>query len=97
MKHGIGKGLMTVWRATNPDGGDFPTGINVSDGEVANISPISTSMSQKKPLLREKRPRQKVPVAVSHLLQFIFFVNILFYMSWYLWIGRLCKLMVWLL
>ncbi|KAG2713473.1 hypothetical protein I3760_04G177700 [Carya illinoinensis] len=65
MKHGIGKGLMTVWRATNPDGGDFPTGINVSDGEVANISPISTSMSRKKPPLREKRPRQKVPVAGS--------------------------------
>lgn len=67
MKHGIGKGLMTVWRATNPDGGDFPTGINISDTEVANISPISTSLSRKKPLLREKRSRQKVPVAVSHI------------------------------
>lgn len=67
-KHGIGKGLMTVWRATNPDGGDFPTGVDFGDREVASVSVVSTSISRKKTLLRQKRPRQQVPVAVSCLL-----------------------------
>ncbi|KAF5746229.1 hypothetical protein HS088_TW06G00397 [Tripterygium wilfordii] len=26
-KHGVGKGLMTAWRVTNPNGGYFPTGV----------------------------------------------------------------------
>ena len=68
-KHGIGKGLMTVWRATNPDGGDFPTGADFGLKEVTSLSVslVSTSKSRKKPQLREKRPRQQVTVAVSCL------------------------------
>lgn len=30
-KHGMGKGLMTVWRATNPDAGDVPTGVDFGE------------------------------------------------------------------
>lgn len=30
-KYGIGKGLMTVWRATNPDAGDLPIGFGLGD------------------------------------------------------------------
>ncbi|XP_027919351.1 homeobox-DDT domain protein RLT3 isoform X2 [Vigna unguiculata] len=37
-KHGIGKGLMTVWRATNPDARDLPTGFGVDGQEVPLLS-----------------------------------------------------------
>ncbi|XP_027339873.1 homeobox-DDT domain protein RLT3 isoform X2 [Abrus precatorius] len=43
-KHGIGKGLMTVWRATNPDAADLPIGFGVADQDV---SLIANSMTQK--------------------------------------------------
>ncbi|KAJ4973305.1 hypothetical protein NE237_006479 [Protea cynaroides] len=45
-KHGIGKGLMTVWRATNPDGGDFPTGLNFSSEGTDTCSHLTFSKSQ---------------------------------------------------
>ncbi|XP_068653269.1 homeobox-DDT domain protein RLT3-like isoform X2 [Aristolochia californica] len=35
-KHGMGKGLMTVWRATNPDAKGLPTGLNFAYEEVTN-------------------------------------------------------------
>lgn len=37
-KHGIGKGLMTVWRATNPDAGDLPINFGVDGQEVPLLS-----------------------------------------------------------
>lgn len=46
-RHGMGKGLMTVWRATNPDGGHFPTGVDIVRGAGA-LSKVSTSKSKKK-------------------------------------------------
>ncbi|XP_057471021.1 homeobox-DDT domain protein RLT3-like isoform X2 [Actinidia eriantha] len=60
-KHGIGKGLMTVWRAINPDGGDFPTGVNFKERESAAIFQTSTFPSQK-PLVQEKKKSRKLPV-----------------------------------
>ncbi|XP_043705835.1 homeobox-DDT domain protein RLT3 isoform X2 [Telopea speciosissima] len=45
-KHGIGKGLMTVWRATNPDAGDFPTGLNFSSEAIDICSSLTLSNSQ---------------------------------------------------
>ncbi|RDX75003.1 Homeobox-DDT domain protein RLT3, partial [Mucuna pruriens] len=37
-KHGIGKGLMTVWRATKPNAGDLPIGFGIADQEVPLVS-----------------------------------------------------------
>ncbi|WVZ26325.1 hypothetical protein V8G54_004869 [Vigna mungo] len=37
-KHGIGKGLMTVWRATNPDARDLPINFGVDGQEVPLLS-----------------------------------------------------------
>ncbi|XP_073007823.1 homeobox-DDT domain protein RLT3 [Typha latifolia] len=34
-KHGIGKGLMTVWHATNSDNGHFPADFDLLDGNAA--------------------------------------------------------------
>lgn len=59
--HGIGKGLMTVWRATNPGAGDFPTGIDFADGQVAAVSPTSTSILRKS-LIKKKKPRKQSSV-----------------------------------
>lgn len=41
-KHGIGKGLMTVSRIVNPEGGDIPTGIDFSNQQIV---PPQTSSS----------------------------------------------------
>ncbi|KAF7813933.1 homeobox-DDT domain protein RLT3-like [Senna tora] len=51
-KHGIGKGLMTVWRATNPDAGDVPIGFG--NREVSLIS----KAKQHKPECENKKPRK---------------------------------------
>lgn len=62
-KHGIGKGLMTVWRATNPDVGDLPIGFGFADREVH-----LTSKSKTQKLVREKNRSQKtVTMNVSYL------------------------------
>ncbi|KAJ1408166.1 WHIM2 domain [Sesbania bispinosa] len=55
-KHGIGKGLMTVWRATNPDAGDLPIGFGFADQEVHQIS---NSIAQK-PVHENNRSRKSV-------------------------------------
>ncbi|XP_043804783.1 homeobox-DDT domain protein RLT3 isoform X2 [Manihot esculenta] len=65
-KHGIGKGLMTVWRATNPNGGDFPTGIPVADREI--VPQISTPVARK-PLRQQKRKRQLVSIMKQRRLE----------------------------
>ncbi|KAF2284712.1 hypothetical protein GH714_029486 [Hevea brasiliensis] len=65
-KHGIGKGLMTVWRATNPNGGDFPTGIPCVDREI--IPQISTPVSRK-PLGQQKKRRQLVSIMKQRRLE----------------------------
>ncbi|XP_022144421.1 homeobox-DDT domain protein RLT3 isoform X2 [Momordica charantia] len=56
--HGIGKGLMTVWQATNPDAGDFPTGVNFGGREFMDASPVSTS-SFEESLRQGKRPARQ--------------------------------------
>lgn len=62
-KHGIGKGLMTVWRATNPDAGDVPIGFGVDGQEVPLLS---NSIGQK--LIHENnRSRKTVNRNVSYL------------------------------
>ncbi|KAG5533005.1 hypothetical protein RHGRI_027294 [Rhododendron griersonianum] len=60
-KHGIGKGLMTVWRAINPDGGDIPTGVNFNERESTVVFRMTTSAPQK-PLVQEKKSRKRQPV-----------------------------------
>ncbi|KAL5052765.1 hypothetical protein RYX36_033447 [Vicia faba] len=55
-KHGMGKGLMTVWRATNHDTRDLPVGFGFSDRET----PISIIRSRKAVIVNGK-PRNKLP------------------------------------
>ncbi|XP_021819888.1 homeobox-DDT domain protein RLT3 isoform X1 [Prunus avium] len=57
-KHGVGKGLMTVWRATNPDARDFPVDMGFANGEVTSVSLNPTSVSRK-PVTRNRRLQQK--------------------------------------
>ncbi|XP_022976954.1 homeobox-DDT domain protein RLT3 [Cucurbita maxima] len=59
--HGIGKGLMTVWQATNPDAGKFPAGINFSGRELMDASSVSTSSSEES-LRQGKRPPRQAKV-----------------------------------
>lgn len=66
-KHGIGKGLMTVWRAINPDGGDIPTGVNFNERESPAAFRMATSAPQK-PLVQEKKSRKRQPVMVCHFV-----------------------------
>ncbi|KAI4346516.1 hypothetical protein L6164_007406 [Bauhinia variegata] len=56
-KHGIGKGLMTVWRATNPDAGDLPIDFGVIDQENAGLPRSSNSILQKS-ICDNKKPRK---------------------------------------
>uniref|UniRef100_A0A2P2MBS6 Uncharacterized protein LOC105643603 isoform X1 n=1 Tax=Rhizophora mucronata TaxID=61149 RepID=A0A2P2MBS6_RHIMU len=56
-KHGIGKGLMTVWRAVNPNGGDFPTGVCFAGRKAIDVPQISTPVPRKPP--RQSKRRQK--------------------------------------
>ncbi|KAI4352724.1 hypothetical protein L6164_006945 [Bauhinia variegata] len=46
-KHGIGKGLMTVWRATHPDAGDLPIDFGFIGQENAGLPQSSNSILQK--------------------------------------------------
>ncbi|GMI70898.1 hypothetical protein like AT4G12750 [Hibiscus trionum] len=50
-KHGIGKGLMTVWRVVNPEGGNIPTGVDFSNREIG--------APQTSPAVRRQPPRNK--------------------------------------
>ncbi|XP_031281484.1 homeobox-DDT domain protein RLT3 isoform X1 [Pistacia vera] len=58
-KHGVGKGLMTVWRVVNPNGGSFPTGISSTDRQDSDVPQTTTRASRKQPL-RKKRAQQLV-------------------------------------
>ncbi|KAL5188936.1 Homeobox-DDT domain protein RLT3 [Glycine soja] len=64
-KHGIGKGLMTVWRETNPDAGDLPFGFGVSGQEVPLISnsigqkPVRKNNRSWKTVNRNGMPKNK--------------------------------------
>jgi hypothetical protein len=58
-KHGMGKGLMTVWRATNPDARNVPVGFGFADREVHLTSNSKTPMST-------NRPRKAVTTNVSY-------------------------------
>ncbi|KAL4363236.1 hypothetical protein GQ457_04G025600 [Hibiscus cannabinus] len=51
-KHGIGKGLMTVWRVVNPECGNIPTGVDFSNREIG-------APSQTRPAMRRQPPRNK--------------------------------------
>lgn len=59
-KHGMGKGLMTVWRAINPNGGKLPTGI-----DFTHRPQRPTPVSRKPP--RKKGAQQLVSLLVSNL------------------------------
>ncbi|KAK7358463.1 hypothetical protein VNO77_00391 [Canavalia gladiata] len=55
-KHGIGKGLMTVWRATNPNAGDLPICFGLADDEA----PLISNSTRQKPVCEGNRPRKTV-------------------------------------
>lgn len=63
-RHGMGKGLMTVWRATNPDGGDLPNGLDVVTGNNC-LCPLSGS---RKPLSQSRRTTRQETLAVSFVI-----------------------------
>ncbi|XP_022758848.1 homeobox-DDT domain protein RLT3-like isoform X2 [Durio zibethinus] len=52
-KHGIGKGLMTVWRVVNPEGGNIPTGVDFSNHEI--VPQTSSPTVQKQPPRNKRR------------------------------------------
>jgi hypothetical protein len=55
-KYGMGKGLMTVWRVTNPGGGDFPV-------ESDKTFQKSTPKSNKTPIQdKKKKSRRQQPL-----------------------------------
>ncbi|XP_065874540.1 homeobox-DDT domain protein RLT3 isoform X2 [Euphorbia lathyris] len=56
-KHGMGKGLMTAWRAINPSSSDFPTGIHSADRET--VPPLS-----QKPLYQNRKRQRRQVVSV---------------------------------
>ncbi|KAK6940406.1 WHIM1 domain, partial [Dillenia turbinata] len=57
-KHGIGKGLMTVWRATNPNGGDFPTGLRFAGREKIIQE---KKLCQQRPAIKRRQIQKKIP------------------------------------
>lgn len=61
-KHGIGKGLMTVWHATNANKGDFPMNLNFLCRSTA-LGTLSSSAGSKETLPKDSSPRK--PVSVS--------------------------------
>ncbi|OVA10751.1 Homeobox domain [Macleaya cordata] len=62
MKHGMGKGLMTVWRAVNPNTVEFPTGVSNTGREATD-----TRLNSK--LLKSQEPsRQKMKRSVHQRL-----------------------------
>lgn len=67
-KHGMGKGLMTVWRAVNPNGGDPPPGFGWSSKQNTDLLQISTPILPKPPL-RKKRPRQLASILKQKRLE----------------------------
>ncbi|XP_047334234.1 homeobox-DDT domain protein RLT3 [Impatiens glandulifera] len=58
-KHGIGKGLMAVWKAVNPDGGDFPGLFSLNKSEFNVGKQMSTSVCQKKNIHEKNLQKQK--------------------------------------
>ncbi|XVF81356.1 hypothetical protein PTKIN_Ptkin15bG0148700 [Pterospermum kingtungense] len=62
-KHGIGKGLMTVWRVVNPEGGDIPTGVDFSNRQL--VAPPQTSS----PAVRKQPPRNKRRLPLVSLMK----------------------------
>ncbi|KAJ6723905.1 HOMEOBOX-DDT DOMAIN PROTEIN RLT2 [Salix koriyanagi] len=68
-KHGMGKGLMTVWRVTNPDGGDFPTGIHCGGSQITVTPPISPPVSRKQPCQKKNRRQPVSSLVKQRMLQ----------------------------
>ncbi|KAK6937918.1 WHIM1 domain, partial [Dillenia turbinata] len=57
-KHGMGKGLMTVWRATNHNGGDFPTGLRFAGREQIIQE---RKLCQRRPVIKRRQIQKKIP------------------------------------
>ncbi|XP_022771609.1 homeobox-DDT domain protein RLT3-like isoform X2 [Durio zibethinus] len=55
-KHGIGKGLMTVWRVVNPEGGDLPTGVGFSNSQIVAPPQTSSLAVRRQPPRNKRRP-----------------------------------------
>ncbi|KAK4775271.1 hypothetical protein SAY86_010206 [Trapa natans] len=63
-RHGMGKGLMTVWRATNPDGGDLPSGI-----DLVRKNNLCPGPGSRKPLSQSRRSTRQETVAKQKRLR----------------------------
>ncbi|PIA28796.1 hypothetical protein AQUCO_06600010v1 [Aquilegia coerulea] len=57
-KHGMGKGLMTVWRATNAGARGYPMGVNTTDKYITDVYFNSASANSRKPLQHEMRKKE---------------------------------------
>ncbi|KAK1259058.1 hypothetical protein QJS04_geneDACA005525 [Acorus gramineus] len=60
-KYGIGKGLMTVWRATNSENESLPPQVNFLNKRLTNISPnsvLSISKESSCQMLKRSQPRR---------------------------------------
>ena len=64
-KYGMGKGLMTVWRVTNPDAGELPIGFGSADHEAPDL-PLITNPSSQKLVCENKKPKKILAMAVSY-------------------------------
>ncbi|XP_021300642.1 homeobox-DDT domain protein RLT3 isoform X1 [Herrania umbratica] len=67
-KHGIGKGLMTVWRVVNPEGGDIPTGVDFPNKQIV-APPQTSSPVVRKPPARSKRRQPLVSLMKQRSLE----------------------------
>lgn len=56
---------MTVWRATNPHGGDLPTGVGLADREVTDVS--NSTFVPQNPQMWNRRPQQRRTLTVNKL------------------------------
>lgn len=62
---------MTTWRATNPDGGHFPTGVDIDRGTGA-VSHVSTSKLKKKSC-QSKIKRQQTLAMASYPIYILYY------------------------
>ncbi|KAL5709185.1 hypothetical protein ACHQM5_019902 [Ranunculus cassubicifolius] len=60
-KHGMGKGLMTAWRATNPGAGAYPGTANSTDRDIADNHLSAAHVRTTKPLPRKVKKSQPKP------------------------------------
>lgn len=64
-KHGMGKGLMTVWRATNPGAGSYPAGLNSTGRDIGDMDINSRVVKSTRRLRRKTENSHQKLATVS--------------------------------